>query len=295
MNQRLVIFQETDQKEILPASPTIEPIFTRADPPLLYTHVENQLNDYKRQPLMIPSLSYSGPRMAKGDVNGDKKDDLFIGGAKGQPGKLFIQSNNGKFREAQRFDSDASHEDTDAVFFDADGDLDMDLYVGSGGYDDFSVNDSQLQDRIYFNNGLGVFTRNLKALPQFFTSTSCVRQADFDKDGDIDLFVGSRVIPGRYPESPASHLLVNNGVGHFSFYEASHEMLTSNLITDAAWTDLNKDGFLDLILVGEWMPIQVWINLSGKFSDSTIQYFDRDYTGWWNCLTVADLNNDGEP
>jgi hypothetical protein len=264
-----------------------------------YTHKEDPVNDFKRQPLLTAALSYGGPCMTKGDVNGDGLEDLFIGGASGQAGALFLQNKNGNFTASTQlvFDQDAYSEDTGACFADIDKDGDLDLYVCSGGYDLFLPDDPALQDRIYLNDGKGKFTKSPDALPSMLVSKSCVTGADFNGDGYIDFFVGGRVIPGRYPETPLSFLLLNDGKGHFKNFpgNANNPLCHSGMVTTAVVADMNKDGQPDLVIAGEFMPIMVWINNKGQFTDRTQEYFDRPISGCWNKIMVEDLNGDNRP
>jgi hypothetical protein len=181
--------------------------------------------------------------------------------------------------------------------FDANGDSFNDLYVVSGGYHNYLPDDALLQDRLYLNDQKGSFTKAADALPQMRVSKSCVRVADINSDGHTDLFVGGRVIPGRYPETPQSFLLINDGKGHFIDETKKIAPLLQNIgmVTDAAWIDMNGDKKEDLIVVGEWMPVTVLINSNGKFENKTSSYFDKQYTGWWNKLLTGDFNHDGKP
>lgn len=270
-------------------------IFNRAGT-IPFRHKEDETNDFKIQPLMPNMLSYSGPHIAKADINKDGLEDIFICGAKNQQGQLLLQQRSGGFIASSQngFAEDASSEDTDALFFDADNDNDMDLYVVSGGYS-FAENDKMLQDRLYINEK-GVFVKSANALPAETVSGSCVKAADIDADGDIDLFVGGRVIPGRYPESPESFLLLNDGKETFtnatSLIAPSLQRL--GMITDAQWVDLNKDGKPDLIVCGEWMKIHCFENSNGKLIDATEKYFPNPLYGWWNKLAAEDLDGDGD-
>ncbi len=272
------------------------PIFRPVDI-IDYTHHENQFNDFTVQSLLPAYLSRSGPCMAKADVNRDGREDLYIGGAAGQAGSLYLQSPDGTFTisNQQAFAADALSEDTRSVFFDADNDGDQDLYVASGGYE-FAMNDPLLQDRLYLNDGSGHFMKSVSALPVMTESTGAVAEADIDRDGDMDLFVGGRVVPGRYPESPRSYLLINDGKGKFSdaTQAESATLLHTGMVTDAVFTDVNLDGAPDLVVVGEFMPIRVMINHNGKLYDETGTYVPFASSGCWNRILAADLDGDGD-
>lgn len=258
--------------------------------------VSPRLNDFKVQPLMPNMISHNGPRTTKADINKDGLEDVFICGAQEQPGQLFIQQSNGNFiaDPQPEFVKDASSDDTDALFFDADNDGDQDLYVVSGGYN-FNTDDKELQDRLYINTN-GKFYKNVQLLPEETLSGSCVRVADIDNDSDLDIFVGSRVVPGRFPESSQSLLLLNNGKGEF--INAPAEMRASldslGMVTDAAWLDIDDDGSKDLIVCGEWMKLYLFSNKNGKLTDISDQTFPDNLKGWWNRLQLADMDGDGD-
>lgn len=278
---------------------TGKPLFVKTASPVNRIATANDVNDFKRQPLMINPLSYPGPCMAKGDVNGDGLEDLYIGGENGKAGSLYLQQKNGSFiaKSEPAFEAGKNSTDAAAVFFDGNGDGKPDLYICSGGYHNYTPDDPLLQDRLYLNDGKGSFTQSANALPKMVSSKSCVKVADVNGDGYPDLFVGGRVIPGRYPETPESYLLINDGKGHFKDETDKYnsQLKHIGMVTDAAWVDLNNDHKPDLVVVGEWMPITVFENDNGKLINKTNKYFDKDYSGWWNCLQVADLNHDGHP
>ncbi len=271
-------------------------IFTTINNAIPFTHKEDAINDFKIQPLIPNMLSYEGPHIAKADVNSDGLEDMFIGGAKGQAGQLLLQQKDGSFIVSPQtaFSADAQAEDADAIFFDADGDHIPDLYVVSGGYSN-SIDESY-QDRLYINDH-GIFKRKKNALPHLLVSGSCVRAADIDGDGDLDLFVGGRVVPGQYPLSPESSILINDGKGNFTNQTISFlpSLAHIGMVTDAAWLDVNNDKKPDLILCGEWMHLYCFENDGKKLSDVSYKYFDTTLTGWWNRLEIADLNGDGKP
>ena len=248
-------------------------------------------------PLLPNPLSFPGPCLVKGDANGDGLEDIYAGGGKDQPGALYRQQKNGRFvaQTVPAFEADRGSDDVDAAWLDADGDGFQDLYVASGGYDTYLPDDSLLQDRLYLNDGQGGFTKSIDALPPMRTSKGCVRVADVNGDGHPDLFVGGRVIPGRYPETPTSYLLINDGKGHFKDEAATLAPVLPKigLVTDAAWLDVNGDAKLDLVLVGEWMPITVFVNVNGKLNNRTGEYFEKEYRGFWNKILVGDWNGDG--
>jgi hypothetical protein len=271
-------------------------VFFLSTASLPYTHVSPETNDFKAQPLMPAMISYNGPRTATADINKDGLEDIFICGAQGQEARLFIQQQNGSFISSPQpgFSNDALSEDIDAVFFDADNDGDRDLYVVSGGYN-FNDGDKELQDRLYMNTN-GKFSKNVQALPAESLSGSCVRAADIDNDGDMDLFVGSRITPGRYPEAPQSLLLINDGKGMFTnapdVMRAALDSL--GMVTDAAWIDINNDGKKDLIVCGEWAKIHLFVNKDGNLTDQSDKYFPDNLKGWWNRLHLADMDGDGD-
>ncbi|TSD66715.1 RNA-binding protein [Inquilinus sp. KBS0705] len=288
---------EAKEKAIIAARP--KPLFTEVKSPINFREKNNTINDFKRQPLLTNPLSFSGPCMAKADVNGDGLEDIYIGGASGQEGALYLQQTNGTFtvKITPAFIVDKGYNNAGAAFFDANGDNKPDLYVCSGGYGNINPDDPMLQDRLYLNDGKGNFTKAINALPKMLSSKSCVKAADINGDGHQDLFVGGRVIPGRYPETPDSYILINDGKGHFADETAKYNAAIKNIgmVTDAAWADMNNDNKPDLIVAGEWMPITVFINTNGKLIDKTADYFDKKYSGWWNTLKVADVNKDGHP
>ena len=262
-----------------------------------FTHKENNYNDFKREIMLPHMLSTLGPKLAIGDVNGDGLEDAFIGGAKGAVGGIFLQTLSGGFVKSNKIDlePDAASEDMGALFFDADGDRDMDLYVVSGG-NEFDKTDPALKDRLYINRGKGSFVKSSDQLPQIISSGSCVKSADYDNDGDLDLFVGGRLIPNKYPYTPKSYLLQNDGRGHFTDV-TSHkaaQLEEAGMVTDAIWADFNSDGLQDLILVGEWMPITLFENKNGKLINSSEDKGLNDSEGWWNSIATADFDQDGD-
>jgi enediyne biosynthesis protein E4 len=261
-----------------------------------FTHRENQSFDYQREPLMPHLLSREGPALAVGDVNGDGLDDLYVGGAKWQGGKLFIQQSDGRFRASEQpaIRADSLAEDIDAAFFDANADGFTDLYVTSGG-NEFSGQDDALQDRLYFNDGKGRFRRDTGAVPPLSESGSCVVPGDFNGDGHVDLFVGRRVVAGKYGMSPRSYLLENDGRGRFRDVteQVGAPLANAGMVTSAEWLDYDRDGKLDLIVVGEWMPVRVFHQENGRFVERSAQAGLNGSEGWWNSLSAVDLDGDG--
>lgn len=276
-------------------SVVFEPFFSEPVS-LNFVHKENYFRDFTKQLLLLNYLSREGPCMAKADVDKDGREDLFIGGALGQAGRILCSTQSGQYRPRINltFEKDAIHEDTAAEFADIDNDGDMDLYVGSGGYE--AETDSILEDRIYINDGKGNFSRKDNALPVFRISSSCVKAKDFDNDGDQDFFVGGRVIPGKYPLAPESKLLINDGKGNFTDATSvvAPSLKNTGMVTDAVWIDLNKDKKDDLIIVGEWMPIRVFINSGTKLEDQSSSYINFASIGWWNRIFADDMDGDGD-
>lgn len=297
-NQRLTIRQSQSQA-VEPATPKPSaPVFTdvTSKVALSFVHRENDYVDFDREPLVPKLLSTEGPFMAVADVNGDRLDDVFIGGAKDQAGELLIQRNNGSFvsTNAALFERDKVSEDLGALFFDADGDGDRDLYVVSGG-SEFSDLAPALEDRLYLNDGKGDFRKTIGYLPPLNLSGSRVVGADYDGDGDIDLFVGGRVVPGSYGIDPRSVLLRNDGTGHFTDVaeKVAPDLAHVGMVTDALWRDVDGDGRLDLVVVGEWMPITIFHNAgAGRLEPSATPGLEKS-NGWWNRIVAGDFTGDG--
>lgn len=255
--------------------------------------------DFSRDPLLFHMNSAEGAAIVSGDVNGDNREDIFFGGSKGKSAVLYLQKPDGEFEEyiPDCFEKDKSSVDTDAAFFDADRDGDLDLYVCSGG-NEFPASSSSLSDRLYINDGRGGFIKSDQMLPvKSYENTSTVTSGDFDKDGDQDLFVGVRAVPFLYGVSGNGYLLQNNGRGEFTNITetVAPEMKSMGLITDAAWFDYDSDQDLDLVVVGEWMAITMFENQDGKLSNVTQKLGLADTRGFWNCIEVSDLNGDKKP
>lgn len=297
-DQLLVIDEKAaaDEYKGMKHSPAL---FAETTSPIGYKAPTTAINDFKRQPLLVNPLSFNGPCLAKGDVNGDGLEDVYAGGGSGQPARLYVQQKDGRFIQKREldFESAALCEDADAVLVDVNGDGFKDIYVASGGYHNYTPDDPLLQDRLYLNDGKGNFSKSNNALPAMRVSKSCVRVNDINNDGHPDLFVGGRVVPGRYPETPESFLLINDGKGHFSnqISAIAPALQKAGMITDAVWIDLNNDNKKDLIVVGEWMPVMTYMNVNGRLQDQTKNYFDTNYRGWWNKIATGDFNKDGQP
>ncbi|MDT0642242.1 VCBS repeat-containing protein [Zunongwangia sp. F363] len=277
------------------------PLFTTVSADSLglhHKHIENLYNDFDKEILLPHKTSMFGPALAVGDLNGDGLDDMYIGGASGYTAGIYFQNKNGF--EKQNFPDitkDKKYEDLGALIFDADNDGDKDLYVVSGG-NEFHKDSERLQDRLYVNEN-GQFKKSLTALPRMITSGSRVYAEDFDKDGDIDLFVGGRLVPGNYPAPADSYLLENKSSKGIPKFEnitdaAAPGFKKLGLVTSASWTDFDGDGWTDLIIAGEWMPLKVFKNQEGKFTDITRQMGLEETTGWWFSLKAGDFDQDGD-
>lgn len=268
------------------------------DFPADFVHEENDFSDFDNEPLLFHMNSTEGPRLAVGDVNGDQLDDVYLCGARNTAKKLFIQRPGGKFVRASTdaFNDDERCEDVDALFFDADNDNDLDLYVVSGS-NEYAPTSSALSDRLYINDGHGNFKKSKQLLPtNQFESTSCVTAADFDDDGDVDLFVGGRLKFRSYGTKQNSYLLKNNGSGIFTNVSSqiAPGLAALGMVKDASFVDYDGDGQDDLIVVGEWMTIRLFRNNNGYFTEVTEEAGLAGFSGWWNRIFPADLDGDGD-
>jgi hypothetical protein len=294
----LLSYKNANQRSSFVDQNAIEPEFfsdVTSAAKLDYIHKENDFVDYNRDGLLKQMLSREGPALAVGDVNGDGLEDVFLGGAVNMPRSLYTQKSGGTFSLwKQPFLLDALYtEDVAATFFDADGDNDLDLYIATGG-NEFTDN-TALADRLYRNDGKGNFTWD-KTLPRILENNSCVVAADFDRDGDQDLFVGGRMVASEYGKNPDQVLLVNDGKGNFR--KATAELMPFSkeigMVKDAVWADIDKDSYPDLVLVGDWMPITVLKNKRGKGFERLENETLAKSSGWWNSIRAADLDQDGD-
>jgi hypothetical protein len=264
---------------------------------LTLVHSEREIADFKVTPLLPYKLSQGGPGIAVGDVDGNGLDDLYIGADRGSEKAIHVQVAPGSFQR-RPLEGAQELEDMGALFFDADGDGDNDLYVVSGG--SFLASDSSAyQDRLYINDGKGKLQLAIEALPPVVSSGSTVTAADFDRDGDLDLFIGGRVIPARYPLPPRSYLLRNESrAGAVRFTDITARVAPGlseiGLVTSALWTDFDRDGQVDLLVAGEWLPLTFFKNTSGRLEDVTATTALPATNGWWNSLVAGDFDNDGD-
>lgn len=257
---------------------------------------ENNFDPYQYQPLLPYKLSETGPVLAVADVNDDGRDDIFIGGAFGSAAVLFVQGVSGEFEKSSMttWKMDEMHEDTGAAFLDADSDGDKDLYVVSGGFE-FAKNSNELADRLYLNDGKGNFQKSTGVIPEMNNYGSAIVPADFDQDGDMDILLTGRMLPHQYPLPATSYLLLNeNGQFKDKTDSLAPELKAIGMVTDALWSDIDLDGDLDIMMVGEWMPITVLENQNGLFKKLNGQNGLENSSGWWNTLEKFDADGDGD-
>lgn len=299
VNQTVIIRQDdTATLRERPAGKSDTWFSERSIPGLDFVHRENDYSDFDRDRLLFHMRSNEGPCLCTGDVNGDGLPDFYIGGARGQAGRLYVSERSGRVRSVSEkvFDTDAESEDTGCVFFDANGDGRDDLYVASGG-SEFTSNSSALRDRLYFSTGDGNMRKSDQLLPTAlrYESTSAVTAADFDGDGDMDLFVGVRLVPFLYGVPANGYILLNDGNGRLTDATAkvAPGLRELGLITAAQWADVNNDSQPDLLVVGEWMPIRLFINQNGKLVEAEGDHGLQNTEGWYHALAIGDFNGDG--
>ncbi len=295
---QLLTLKESEASIIKYKKNSVATVFNEIKSPISHKNISLEINDFKRQPLLLSEFSHQGTIVKKEDVNSDGREDVFVGGEKGQASKIYLQTAGNKFSKIhiEDFEKDKEFIDSDVVFLDANLDGNQDIYIASGGYHDYEENSELLQDRLYYGDGKGSFAKVNNTIPNVRGSKGCIASNDINQDGYMDLFIGGRVVPGRYPEAPQSFFLLNDGKGNFinKTNSISKEVKHLGMITDATWVDINGDSVEDLILVGEWMPIKIFINENGKLVDKTDDYFKKEYKGWWNTIAVNDFNKDGK-
>lgn len=294
-DQTLVFDYSERDPAYVPEEPAlVRSLLTELRSSVLPSHEENEYNDFDFEGMIYKKLSQEGPALAVGDVNGDGNEDVYLGGARGQAGQLLIHTGDGNLRLFPQgpFDQDKELEDTAAAFFDADGDGDLDLIVGSGGNEVERAR--SYRARLYLNNGQGRFETPEEPLASTFHNISVVAPADFDGDGDMDLFIGSRSIPGVYGVDPDHLLLSNEGNGAFSDVSErwGFELKDAGMVTDATWADMDGDQRIDLITVSEW-GTPIWYRNTGRKLSKTRSDLDQ-LKGLWNALEVTDVDSDGD-
>ncbi|MES2733692.1 MAG: VCBS repeat-containing protein [Bacteroidota bacterium] len=295
-NQTLLLDYQQSTAPKKTSKPIVLPLLVEVSKQLAiaYVHQEDDYNDFAREVLLPHKNSRQGPGLAVGDLNGDQRDDFFVSGSFGQSGKLFFQTPQGRFRSAALTSGTKFEEETGALCFDAENDGDLDLYVVSGG-NEFGSQSEYYQDKLYLNDGSGHFSYAPHALPTLPVSGSCVVAADYDGDNDLDLFVGGRLTPLQFPLPGNSYVLRNDGG---TFKDVTDTMApglrTAGMVTSALWTDFNLDHQVDLMVVGECMPIRFYQNTGGFLKEVTQTTGLSNTNGWWNSLNAADFDHDGD-
>ncbi|MDX1671661.1 MAG: VCBS repeat-containing protein [Balneolaceae bacterium] len=267
------------------------------DVDLDFIHNEDAYDDFSNQRDLPRRLSTEGPAVATADVNGDGYVDFYLTGARSQSGVLYLQQSDGSFSRgsSRAFIQEADCEGVNALFLDVDGDGDQDLYEVCAGNNQVG-NARELRDRLYLNDGSGTFVRNPEALPRIYQIGSVVATTDYDGDGDLDLFVGGRAVARHYGVDPRSYLLENDGMGNFRDVtgQVAPQLSEAGMVTDAAWSDLDGNGSEDLVLLGEWMPVTVFMNRNEQLEPSADDNGLKSTGGWWNRLAMVDLDGDGD-
>lgn len=295
---QVITLQEKDATEESRIPIKATPLFLEVESPVIHSIPDKPANDFNRQLLLLHQFSHEGTCMVKADVNKDGLEDILIGGSSGEPTALYIQTTGGRFnrKKIEVFEQDKQYHDGAITVFDANGDGYLDIYVAGGGYHEFQPNDEKLQDRLYLHNGKLEFLKS-NGLPELRSSSSTIAVEDINGDGALDLFAGGRVVPGRYPETPESAILLNDGKGNFrnATAELAPELGKVGMITKAEWADLDGDKKNELIVVGEWMPVMVFTKEAGKLQNRTGNFLPDAEPGFWNTVVVADVNRDGKP
>ena len=296
---KLLVLEESNATLLKSKVVNPDQLFAKTESLINYKHKSSTINDFKRQSLLLKQLSHDGPAMEKADLNKDGLEDIIIAGGVGQATSLFFQTKSKKFipKDIPDFELDKNSFDADIAILDANSDGNLDIYIASGGYHDFSQNDTKLQDRLYIGNGKGDFIKTESALPIMNVSTGTVSVSDINNDSFIDIFVGGYVVPGRYPEISRSFILINDGKGNYAdkTKEIQPALENPGIITDASWADMDGDKIEDLVVLGEWAPISIYLNKNGKLLNETNRFYEEPLSGLWTRLKLTDLNKDGKP
>ncbi|MDT0622318.1 VCBS repeat-containing protein [Croceitalea vernalis] len=292
-NQKLSLQEVEAEENILPQQQD-NFLFARAEGVFEYEQKDKANNEYTFQGLLSKQYTSKGSCIIAANIDGVDGDEIFVGASSGNPSSIWFQNQNGNYEPKQLLDS--AYDDSQAVFFDIDTDGDLDLYVGSGG-NRFDKESENYQDRIYLNDGKGFFVENKDILPKSFKSTSTLAPNDFDKDGDVDLFVGTRLVPKEYPSAPSSSFLINENAQFKSKFESFFSEI--GMVTHAVWADIDNDSWQDLIVVGEFMEITTFKNNKGNLEPLLVQWLDQsdkhlNTSGWWNHIAAADFDNDND-